>query len=289
MTEVNALPLDDGTVIDAGLRPVATTTPVATFAALTESVPASSLVTPPAGQLAEERDRAAEVGRQLTGAVRSFSANRPRSLQRRIGPSEVGSPCTRRLGYKLAGVEPVNTTGGDPWASFVGTATHGELEQVFKPMTGWATEVRITVDDELELAGSCDLIRLTDGVTVIDHKVVGATTMKAARTKGPADYYKTQIALYGLGLVRAGVPVEWTAIAYWPRSGMLKDLYVWLTRWDQDAADRALERYALLRQIVAAGGRSVLPQLDAAAHYCDSCDFYRPGSEDLTVACGGAR
>lgn len=287
--EVSAIAAPDGTVYGPDLLPAGQVTPVATFAALTESVPATALVPPPAGQVAEERDRAAEVARQLTGAVRQFSANRPRSLQRRIGPSEVGSPCTRRLGYKLAGVEPVNTTGGDPWASFVGTATHGELEQVFKPMTGWATEVRVKVDDELELAGSCDLIRLTNGVTVIDHKVVGATTMRKARTSGPADYYKTQIALYGLGLIRAGVPVEWTAIAYWPRSGLLKDLYVWLTRWDQQAADRALERYALLRQVVAVGGRSVLPSLPASEHYCDSCDFYRPGSEDLTVACGGAR
>jgi hypothetical protein len=105
--------------------------------------------------VAEERDRAAEVARQLTGAVRAYSANRPRSLQRRIGPSEVGSPCTRSLGYKLAGVEPVNTGGGDPWASFVGTATHAELEAGVQaaPSEGWATEVRVKVDDELELAG----------------------------------------------------------------------------------------------------------------------------------------
>jgi hypothetical protein len=130
VTEVSAIAATDGTVYGPDLQPAGTVSP---FAALAGAVPASAIAPPPAGLVAEERDRAAEVARQLTGAVRAYSANRPRSLQRRIGPSEVGSPCTRRLGYKLAGVEPVNTSGGDPWASFVGTATHAELEQVFKP------------------------------------------------------------------------------------------------------------------------------------------------------------
>jgi hypothetical protein len=281
--EVSAVAATDGTVYGPDLQPAGTVSP---FSALAGE---PTVIVPAAGQVAEERDRAAEVARQLTGAVRAYSASRPRSLQRRIGPSEVGSPCTRRLGYKLAGVKPVNTGGGDPWASFVGTATHAELEAVFKGKHGWATEVRVKVDDELELAGSCDLIRLTGGVTVIDHKVVGTTTMRKARAQGPAGYYVTQANLYAHGLIAAGVPVEWVAICYWPRSGRLADTYVWLQAYDQAVADAGLERLALLKKIVATAGTSALPMLPTAEHYCDSCDFYRPGSDDLTVACGGAR
>lgn len=280
MTE--AIAAADGTVYDAALQAAGFVRPLG-------GVQTSDLVAPPAGQVAEERDRAAVVARQLTKAVRDYSNNRPRSLQRRIGPSEVGTPCTRLLGYKIAGVEPVNTTGGDPWASFVGTATHAELDAVFTPLEGWATEVRIRVDDELELAGSADLIRLFDGVTVIDHKVVGVPTMKKARAQGPAGYYVTQANLYAHGLISMGVPVEWVAIAYWPRSGRLNDIYVWLQKYDQDIADKGLARLSTLRQLIAAGGRQVLAQLPTAEHYCDSCDFYRPGSEDPSVACGGAR
>jgi hypothetical protein len=284
-TEVTAIAAADGTVYDAALQAVGFTRPLD---AKGQAVPASA-VAPPTALVAEERDRAAELTRQLVGAVRDYSNNRPRSQQRRIGPSEVGGPCTRRLGYKLAGVEPVNRSGGDPWAAFVGTATHAELEQVFQAIEGWATEVRITVDSDLELAGSCDLIRLTGGVTVIDHKVVGAATMKKARSSGPSDTYRVQANLYAHGLIASGVPVEWTAIAFWPRSGRLADLYVWLQRYDQAAADRGLTRLATLRQLVAVGGRQVLGQLPVAEHYCDSCDFYRPGSDDPAVACGGAR
>ena len=285
--EVHAVPAADGTVYDAALQPVGTVSP---FAALTgTSVASTDLQAPAAGLVAEERDRAAEVARQLTTTVREYSNNRPRSLQRRIGPSEVGNPCTRKLGYKLAGVEPVNTTGGDPWAAFVGTATHAELETVFKGRPGWATEVRVRVDDELELAGSCDLIRLTGGVTVIDHKVVGAATMRKARTQGPADYYVTQANLYAHGLISMGVPAEWVAIAYWPRSGRLVDLYVWLQRYDQAVAEAGLQRLDTLRKLIGLGGLSVLGQLPTAEHYCDGCDFYRPGATDPTVACGGAR
>jgi hypothetical protein len=286
VTEVSAIAATDGTVYGPDLTPAGTVSP---FAALAGAVPASAIAPPPAGLVAEERDRAAEVARQLTGAVRAFSSNRPRSLQRRIGPSEVGNPCTRKLGYKLAGVEPVNTSGGDPWASFVGTAVHAELEQVFAGKADWATEVRVRVDDELELAGSCDLIRLTGGVTVIDHKVVGAATMKKARAQGPAGYYVTQANLYAHGLIAAGVPVEWVAICYWPRSGRLSEVHVWLQRYDQAVADAGLDRLALLRKIIATAGTAALPMLPAAEHFCDGCEFYRPGSEDLTTACGGAR
>lgn len=284
MTEVNTLALDDGTVIDAGLTVVAQVSPFGIA-----SGPVEGVGPPPVGLVLEERQRAAELATQLTGAVRAHSSNRPRSLQRRIGPSEVGSPCSRRLGYKLAGVEPVNTGGGDPWASFVGTAVHAELENVFNAIKGqgWATEVRVKVDDELELAGSTDLIRLTGGVTVIDHKVIGPTSMKKARTSGPSETYRVQANLYAHGLLGMGVPVEWVAIAFWPRSGRLTDLYVWLQKYDQAAADRGLTRLATLRQIVAMpGGLAALP---TAEHFCESCDFYRPGSTDPATSCAGAR
>ena len=285
-TEVSALVLPDGSVVDPTLSIIAAfEQPVTEHG---EVIPSAAVPPPPAGLVAEERDRARELTTQLIRAVREHDANRPRSLQRRLGPSEVGTPCLRQLAYKAAQHPPVNHGGGDPWPAFVGTATHAALEEVFARREGWATEQRIVVDADLDLAGSMDLIRLTGGVTVIDHKVVGASTLSKAKAKGPAGYYRTQVNLYAHGLIASGVPVEWVAIAYWPRSGMLSGLHVWLERYDQTVVDTALARLDVVRRLNAALGPALFGQLPVAEHYCDSCPFFRHGSTDPTVACPGA-
>src|SRR5690606_22850826 len=43
-----------------------------------------------------------------------------RSAQTTLGPSEIGTPCDRRLALTVMGAAPVNP-GGDGWAAFVGT------------------------------------------------------------------------------------------------------------------------------------------------------------------------
>ncbi|WP_232524345.1 hypothetical protein [Nocardiopsis gilva] len=75
---------------------------------------------------AVEPDSNEGIKRTLTDVIMAASANAPRSRQRRIGPSEVGDPCPRRLAYKLLDWPTVND-GGDPWPSIVGTATHAWL------------------------------------------------------------------------------------------------------------------------------------------------------------------
>jgi len=62
--------------------------------------------------------------------IRGAIANHPRSLQKRIGPSEIGTPCDRRIGYKLLGQE--ENPRGDAWKPTVGTAVHGWLEKALE-------------------------------------------------------------------------------------------------------------------------------------------------------------
>lgn len=272
----------DGTVYGANLQPV----PFAQLAG--DPVPAAELI-PPAELVAEERDRATELARQLRDRVRSWSSNRPRSLQTKLGPSEVGTPCLRQLAYKAAQHPRVNLDGGDPWPSFVGTATHAALEDVFDGSPDeWRTELRVEVDADLDLAGSTDLLRLTGGVTVVDHKVVGTGTMTKTKRHGPAGYYVVQANLYAHGLIAAGIPVEWVAIAYWPRSGQLSGLHVWLRRYDQAVVDRALVRLDVVRRLHGLLGAQLFGQLPTAAHYCDSCPFYSAHATDPAVSCAGA-
>lgn len=75
---------------------------------------------------------------ELEGEIIGFISARilahPRSLQEVIGPSEMGTPCLRRLGFKLSGtpaaqidVESIDI----PWRPTVGTAIHSWMADTF--------------------------------------------------------------------------------------------------------------------------------------------------------------
>jgi hypothetical protein len=141
------------------------------------------------------------LGKELLAFIEHGISQQPRSLQKRIGPSEIGHPCARRIGYKLLGHDEVNT-GDVPWLPFIGTSVHAGLEGIFdqanlhladgngaNPMTGqerFLIENKVTtcnLGDDID--GSTDLYdRVT--ATVIDWKIVGATQRKKYRSKGPA-------------------------------------------------------------------------------------------------------
>ena len=106
--------------------------------------------------------------------IRGAIANHPRSLQKRIGPSEIGTPCDRRIGYKLLGQD--ENPRGDAWKPTVGTAVHAWLEtaaenanlaQVISAggligdhQLEWVTEQSVTVGylhDGTAITGSADL------------------------------------------------------------------------------------------------------------------------------------
>ncbi|GAA3305879.1 hypothetical protein [Nonomuraea dietziae] len=47
------------------------------------------------------------------------STHQPRSLQQQLGPSDLGSPCDRRLGFQLARIPPCNFP--SKWEAYIGT------------------------------------------------------------------------------------------------------------------------------------------------------------------------
>jgi hypothetical protein len=75
-----------------------------------------------------------DTGQLMAARIGEFITNTalraPRSLQRRIGPSEVGADCDRRLAYKLSDWPEV-AADGDPIASVLGTAFHAWMEEAF--------------------------------------------------------------------------------------------------------------------------------------------------------------
>lgn len=280
-TEVQTITATDGTVYGPDLRPVPQ------FEQPVDPNGEIVTVTPPPPVDVDRQARARELEQQLRHRVLDYSRNRPRSLQRRIGPSEVGTPCTRQLAYKVAQHPEVNADGGDPWPSYVGTAVHASLEETFAGSPEqWLTEQRIQVDDEL--AGSTDLVRLSGRVTVIDHKVVGTDKLRRYRREGPSEQYRVQCHLYAHGLIAAGTIVEDVAIAFWPRSGRLSDLHVWTEPYDQDTVDAALSKLALIRALHSQLGAQLFGALPIADAYCSSCPWFLPGAKDPSVACPGA-
>lgn len=226
---------------------------------------------------------------ELRAVVRAHEKSRPRSLQRTLGPSEAGTECDRRLAYRLLGTEPCNTD-SDPWAAIVGTSVHTWLDDAFddrsKPERErrWATSLRVSL--EPYMSGTIDLYD-TQRKAVIDHKVVGATALKRYRVDGPSRQYRVQVHLYGCGLRLAGYPVDHVGIAFWSRSGQMKDSFYWEEPYDEAIVEETLRRVEALTTTTAALGPAALPLIRTADAFCLYCPFHLPASTVIEDGCPG--
>lgn len=190
---------------------------------------------------------------QLRGVIEHAITHSPRSLQKRIGPSEIGTPCDHCLAAKLAGWQ--QTDDGIAWLPFVGTAVHAELERLITDheinrnamhTTGmrWLCEHRVTVGQigGVPITGSTDLFDTVAGTT-FDWKVVGPSTLKKAK-HGPSPTYRVQAHLYGRGWVAAGHTVRTVAIWFLPRNDTrgIDAGHLWSEPYDEQVAIDALDR-----------------------------------------------
>lgn len=243
---------------------------------------------------------AAMIKSKLTEIIVWQDKRNPRSLQEQIGPSEVGDPCQRRVGYRLASVPACNDA-FDPWVAVVGTAIHSWMENAVRQWAmvhgeasgEWVTEATVQIGEFLQ--GHVDLYQ-SNWRSVIDYKSVGADKMKQVLEHGPEEKHKIQVQCYGLGCELWGLPVEKVALVHLPRSGLLKNMYVWTGDYDRAVAEAALERmYATALKLV---------ELDVLAkpyrwedveptpsNSCGLCPWYDPKRENDIVAdhtgCGG--
>jgi hypothetical protein len=201
-----------------------------------------------------------------------------RSAQLTIGPSEVGTPCDRRLAMSLMRTLPVNP-GGDGWAAFVGTCVHVGLADMFvwagKHTGRYAVEVPLTFGSEYMPKGTGDLLDRTLYLFA-DHKLMGRSSLDRLRTAGPSETYVVQVMLYAYAARRAGETVENVAIYGWPREGSsLSDLYVWAVPYDPAVAANALARVERIGGLVAA--HSDMKDWDTADD-CRFCPHHGPSS-----------
>lgn len=235
----------------------------------------------------EENPFAKHLKDTLSQIILAHEQRNARNHQVKIGPSEVGDPCDRRIGYRLAGVTPSND--GDPWPSIMGTAVHTWLQEAVEAWmketetAEWRTEATLHIDEFVE--GHSDLYWSTLQ-TVIDWKTMGPNVLKKTRENGPAPGYVIQAHVYGYGYEQAGYPVRKVALACLSRAGWLKDMYIWNADYDRSIAEAALARlYAIARQVVdldilkeSHGHR--WEQVPAyPSNDCGWCPFYDPGRE----------
>lgn len=192
------------------------------------------------------------VEQALNDVIVNAIVNQPRSQQKLIGPSEIGTDCLRCLARKLAGIQklPPETVSDVPWLPAIGTAVHALLEEFFHAANEGLEEPRWLIEQKLDIGniggnlitGSCDLFDTVTN-TVIDHKIVGETKLRSVPRHGPGDTYRIQAHLYGYGWVNKGYNVETVAVKFYPRNNVsLAAGQFWHEPYDETIAVQALQR-----------------------------------------------
>ena len=225
-----------------------------------------------------------DLARLLINRVNDFNNWSPRSLQTTVGASEIGHPCTRRLGYKMLGVEPVNTD-TDSWPAIVGTSVHKYLERVFGKDPDYMTEVKVTLEPWTK--GTADLVHLPSK-TVIDHKVVGATALKTYRRDGISPQYRVQLSMYAAGLRLAGIDIDNIAVMFWSRSGMMRDAFAVTEPYDEAIVEKYLARFDAIGSVIEIG-TDALALLPTTPSNCLYCPYFFPLSSDTAMGCNGQK
>lgn len=227
----------------------------------------------------------------------------PRTLQVALGPSEVGHACPRRIAYAL--LRYPEKDGGPAWLPYIGSAVHEQLACAFRAVNArlradgghdrYLVEHPVTVTSPAgrAISGHLDLYDAALA-EVTDYKVVGATTLKAAKGGKVDAGYRRQIGLYAHGLVLQGHRVDRVRIHYLPRNDISLDrgshawtLDVTHEELEQGTVD-TLARFDRVADNVEQLGPAALGQLPAVEAHCSYCPFFTPGSVDPMLGCPGA-
>jgi hypothetical protein len=253
--------------------------------------------------------------KELRDVLVRFEAQRPRTMQKSLGPSELGTPCQQQMARKLAGA-PRRPIVDPTWAPFQGTAVHASMEEVvgfWNAQLGrerWLAEDRLEVDPGLPgpdgqlvdgISGNGDAFDLDHGM-VVDWKLVGKTALekldRGLRMKKPpaeqvSPEYRVQGHLYGYGHARKGRDVRFVRLVLLARSHDYDESREWTEAYDPDIAVAAIQRYWQTHDLLQALQVTAAPDLIAAVpatphrDTCKWCPFARPGQPADWHGCPG--
>lgn len=228
---------------------------------------------------------------ELLGYIEEAAANKPRNLQKSIGPSGLGNPCNKCLGYALA--EVPEKPGDSQWLPFIGTCVHAELERIFEKRNEqdpgrWLTEQRVIAGaiNGKDLAGNADLYDQWYGFS-IDWKIVGDRTLGEARKGRASATYIVQGQTYGKGHEQAGRQPNLVAIAYLPRNARsIYEAVIKTWPYDPAVAEQALKRASDIENIgLRLGWHETLSRLSSYAD-CWDCRKQRNYTPDEALQMG---
>lgn len=236
-----------------------------------------------------------EIKEDFIEIIRWSNKNARRSQQVKLGCSEVGHDCDRRIAYTMAGIKgPNNHT--DQWPAIVGTSIHAWMAEAFEQyqqvhgLKQWLMELE--VHPSPLIGGHSDLYD-SERQLVLDWKFPSPDNLKKMRENGPSAQYMTQVQLYGLGNILAGRPVTRVGVVALGRQGWLKDMYVHTVEFDRGAAEAALQRvYDLGNQLISLdilnqpGAWAQIPA--SPSRLCLWCPFYARGTRSASdTGCPG--
>lgn len=222
----------------------------------------------------------------------------PRSAQKQIGPSEVGS-CETKVAWKLAYGGDSDREGG--WAAAKGSIIHKWLdEEVFAHGPSlmpdgtqrWFSDMKLDPVVDWVNGGTLDLYdRLHE--TVLDWKVVGDWSMKNVRTNKLSPSYYVQANIYGYGLEKMGYPVRRVALMFLPAgtdelhgAGRGAVLKTW--PYERQVAIDGLNNIKRIQNIIdVAGIAKAIEVLPKRSDFCSGCPAFL-GNNDRRATCPGA-
>ena len=134
-----------------------------------------------------EFEESAQAWTEYKRIIENNIINRPRSKQREIGASELGTDCLRCLAKRLLGYERGQSAA---WLPEIGTAVHAELEKTFRNADPankrffveralYIGHLSMPDGSKMRVGGHADLYDC-ETCTVVDWKVAGANTRRKA-------------------------------------------------------------------------------------------------------------
>jgi len=214
------------------------------------------------------------VGGMIGDALALAQARSSRSLQTRIGASELGW-CRQQTALKVRDIQPSDSK--TMWAAYVGTALHtavfDDLRPIFPDWIIEAAEVAYTFPCGAEIVGHPDLI-IPEWNVCLDLKTVDG--LESVKRYGTSQSHKFQRWTYTAGAVKAGLldgdkPLYYGNV-YIDRSGREARPHVVIEEFDP-TLEAEIDEW--LTDVIYAVQHGEDAHRDLAAPVCESiCAYY---------------